>query len=90
MASCTKSSVYLFTSMRALPGKKKKKKEKVYNGKTMKINCSKFFFLFGIALLWLCLTLYYGRLAIYIDPISNLYYYEFNMDLIMSVTPCFI
>jgi len=23
--------------------------------------------------------LYYGMLAIYIDPISNLYYYKFNM-----------
>lgn len=55
----------------------------------MKINFSKFFFV-GIVLLCLCLTLYYGRLAIYIDPISNLYYHKFNMALIMSVTPCFI
>lgn len=48
------------------------------------------YFFVGIVLLCLCLTLYYGRLAIYIDPISNLYYYKFNMDLVMSVTHCFI
>lgn len=40
--SCTKSSVYLFKSTRALL--EKIKEEKVYNGKTMKTSFSKFFF----------------------------------------------
>lgn len=43
VASCTKSSVYLLTGMRKLVGKRKKGKS--YNGKTMKINFSKLFFL---------------------------------------------